>query len=128
MKEIVDAFFKTESIVNHQIESYNYFVATKENTNNIMQQIVDETKVSDDEEPGVMVLDKTKSGGREIKIYFSRRKETGRAPAEASIWVDRPEIKEASGASNQITPNEARLRDLHYLAPVNLKLRTEAGS
>ena len=123
MKEIVDAFFKTESIVNHQIESYNYFVATKENTNNIMQQIVDETKVSDDEEPGVMVLDKTKSGGREIKIYFSRRKETGRAPAEASIWVDRPEIKEASGASNQITPNEARLRDLHYLAPVNLKLR-----
>ena len=50
MKEIVDAFFKTESIVNHQIESYNYFVATKENTNNIMQQIVDETKVSDDEE------------------------------------------------------------------------------
>ena len=56
MKEIVDAFFKTESIVNHQIESYNYFVATKENTNNIMQQIVDETKVSDDEEPGVMVL------------------------------------------------------------------------
>ena len=123
MKEIVNAFFKTESIVNHQIESFNYFVATKNNPNSVMQQVVDETKVTDEDEPGMMTLDKTKTGGRDIKIYFSRKKGNGKNQAEASIWVERPEIKEASGASNQITPNEARLRDLHYLAPVNLKVR-----
>lgn len=123
MKEVVDAFFKEESVVNHQIESYNYFVATKESPDNIMQQIVDETRVSEDDESGVIVLDKSKTGGKEIKIYYGRRKDNGRNHSEATIWVDRPEIKEASGASNQITPNEARLRDLHYMAPVNLKVK-----
>ncbi len=123
MKEVVDAFFKEESVVNHQIESYNYFVATKESPDNIMQQIVDETRVSEDDESGVIVLDKSKTGGKEIKIYYGRRKDNGRSHSEATIWVDRPEIKEASGASNQITPNEARLRDLHYMAPVNLKVK-----
>ena len=123
MKEVVDAFFREESVVNHQIESYNYFVATRDSPNNIMQQIVDETRVSEDDESGVIVLDKSKTGGKEIKIYYGRRKDNGKGSSEATIWVDRPEIKEASGASNQITPNEARLRDLHYMAPINLRVK-----
>ena len=123
MKELVDYFFKNESVVSHQIDSYNNFVATLGNPESVMQQIVDETKVSDDEEPGLMVLDPTKTGGREIRVYYGRVREKGRFVGEPTIWVGSPEIKEASGASNQITPNEARLRDLNYMAPITLRVR-----
>ena len=123
MKELIEVFFRNESVVNHQIDSYNHFIATKSNPDNGMQQIVDDTKVSDEDEPGTMTLDQSKTGGREIKIYFGRIRENGKAVGEPTIWTDKPEIKEASGASNQITPNEARLRDLNYLAPVTLKVR-----
>ncbi len=123
MKELVDYFFKNESVVSHQIDSYNNFVATLGNPESVMQQIVDETKVSDEEEPGLMVLDPTKTGGREIKVYYGRVREKGRFVGEPTIWVGSPEIKEASGASNQITPNEARLRDLNYMAPITLRVR-----
>ncbi|WP_393971661.1 DNA-directed RNA polymerase subunit B [Oxyplasma meridianum] len=123
MKELIEVFFRNESVVNHQIDSYNHFIATKGNPDNGMQQIVDETKVSDEDEPGTMTLDQSKTGGREIKIYFGRMRENGKPVGEPTIWTDKPEIKEASGASNQITPNEARLRDLNYLAPITLKVR-----
>ncbi len=123
MKEIIESFFKNESIVNHQIESMNVFVASPDNTDSLMQRIVDETRLSDEEEPGVIVLDKTKTAGREIKIYFGRQKERGKYVGDMTIRVEQPEIKEASGAVNQITPQEARIRDLNYTAPIYLKLR-----
>ncbi len=123
MKELIDAFFRKEGAVNHQIESMNYFVATQDNPNSIMQQIVDETKVTDDDDQGVLVLDKLKTGNSDIRVFFGRRIINGKVSKEGTIWVDKPEIKEASGATNQITPNEARLRDLNYMAPVQLKVR-----
>ena len=123
MKELVEVFFKTESVVNHQIESMNHFVATKDSTDNLMQMIVDDTKVSDDDEPGVIVLDPSKTGGKDIRIYFGRPREKGVPFGGPTIWVESPEIKEASGASNQITPHEARMRDLNYTAPIMIKLR-----
>ncbi len=122
MKEIIDSFFKKEGAVNHQIEPMNYFLATKDNPNNIMQMIVDETKVTDDDDFGTLILDKSKTGGRDIRILFGRVKENGKYVGDSTIWVEKPEIKEASGASNQITPNEARLRDLNYMAPIMLKV------
>ncbi len=123
MKELVEVFFKTESVVNHQIDSMNHFVATKDSTDNLMQMIVDDTKVSDDDEPGVIVLDPSKTGGKDIRIYFGRPREKGVPFGGPTIWVESPEIKEASGASNQITPHEARMRDLNYTAPIMIKLR-----
>ncbi len=123
MKELIDFFFRNESVVSHQIDSYNNFVATLGNPESVMQQVVDETKVSDEEEPGLMVLDQTKTGGREIRVYYGRVREKGRFVGEPTIWVGSPETKEASGASNQITPNEARLRDLNYMAPITLRVR-----
>ncbi len=124
MNPILDAFFKSESVVNYQIDSMNYFYASKGNPDNIMQQIVDETKISDDSVPGVVELDTSKTHGKEIKIYFGReRDENGKPVGDPTIWVEKPEIKEASGASNQITPQEARLRDLNYMAPISLRLR-----
>ncbi|MCL4312023.1 MAG: DNA-directed RNA polymerase subunit B, partial [Candidatus Thermoplasmatota archaeon] len=113
----------SESVVNYQIDSMNYFYASKNNPDNIMQQIVDETKISDDATPGVIDLDPSKTRGKEIKIYFGRERQNGKATGDPTIWVDKPEIKEASGAANQITPQEARLRDLNYMAPIMLRLR-----
>ena len=72
MKELIEYFFKNESVVSHLIESYNNFVATIGSPESIMQQIVDETKVSDEDEPGAMVLDQSKTGGRVLKVYFGR--------------------------------------------------------
>jgi DNA-directed RNA polymerase subunit B len=123
MNPILDAFFKSESVVNYQIDSMNYFYASKSNPDNIMQQIVDETKISDDATPGVIELDPSKTRGKEIKIYFGRDRQNGKATGDPTIWVEKPEIKEASGAANQITPQEARLRDLNYMAPITLRLR-----
>ncbi|MGC8609280.1 MAG: DNA-directed RNA polymerase subunit B, partial [Thermoplasmata archaeon] len=123
MKEIIDAFFKKAGIVNHQIDSMNSFYSMPDNVNSIMQQIVDETKVSDDSDPGVMILDPAKTSGHDIRVYYGRQRERGKYIGDQTIFVGKPEIKEASGASNQITPNEARLRDLNYMSPVTLKLR-----
>jgi DNA-directed RNA polymerase subunit B len=122
MKEIIDAFFNREGAVNHQIEPMNYFLATRDNPESIMQRIVDETRVTENDEPGALILDKSKTSAREIKIVFGRQADIGAGKGEATIWVERPEIKEASGASNQITPNEARLRDLNYMAPIMLRV------
>ncbi len=123
MNPILDAFFKAESVVNYQIDSMNYFYASKTNPDNIMQQIVDETKISDTAEPGVIELDSAKTRGKEIKIYFGREMDNGKPTGDPTIWVEKPEIKEASGASNQITPQEARLRDLNYMSPIMLRLK-----
>ncbi|MCL4345377.1 MAG: DNA-directed RNA polymerase subunit B [Candidatus Thermoplasmatota archaeon] len=123
MKEIIESYFKNESIVGDQIESMNTFVASIDNPDSVMQRIVDETKISDDDEPGVIVLDSTKTGGRDIRIYFGRPKEKGKYYGQPTVWIDTPEIKEASGATNQITPQEARIRDLNYTAPINLRLK-----
>ncbi len=123
MKEIIDAFFRSKGVVNHQIESMNYFVSTKDNPNSIMQQIVDETKISDEDEAGIIFLDKSKTNGKEIRIVYGRTRDRNGKLSGQTIWVEKPEIKEASGAANQITPNEARLRDLNYLAPINLKVK-----
>ena len=38
------------------------------------------------------------------------------------IEVGKPKIIEADGSSSEITPNEARLRDLTYSAPINVEL------
>jgi len=43
------------------------------------------------------------------------------------IEVDRPKIIEADGSSSFITPNEARLRDLTYAAPIKLELTIKKG-
>ena len=72
MKEIIKSYFSNESIVGDQIESVNNFVATRDNPESIMQRIVDETKVTDDDRPGMISLDRSKTGGRKIEIYFGR--------------------------------------------------------
>ena len=126
MRAIIDTLFK-KSVVNHHIASYNDLIPTPDNPNSIMQQIVDSTKVTDEDPPGVMTLDRTKTGGKIVRIRFGRRKDesTISRTNSGTISIGKPLIKEATGATVQITPMEARLRDLSYLAPLYLSVVIE---
>ena len=126
MRAIIDTLFK-KSVVNHHIASYNDLIPTPDNPNSIMQQIVNSTKVTDEDPPGTMTLDPTKTGGKIIRIKFGKRKDESTASRNnfRTISIGKPLIKEATGATVQITPMEARLRDLSYLAPLYLSVVIE---
>jgi DNA-directed RNA polymerase subunit B len=100
MKELVDAFYRDRSIVNHQIASYNDFL------NRRLQNIVDSTVIGQEEEMERGYIYPEIEG---YKIKFGR------------IKVGRPVVKEADGTIRDLKPMEARLRDLTYEAPIILE-------
>jgi DNA-directed RNA polymerase subunit B len=126
VREIVDAFFRERSIVNHHLASFNDFLPTNDNINSRMQRIVDDSRVSEDStERGVIRLDvqKTKSS---IYVRVGRRRDprTGQVSpnAEPTIFVGQPFVKEPVGSKPTLTPMEARLRNLTYQAPIYLRV------
>jgi DNA-directed RNA polymerase beta subunit len=100
MKELVDAFYRDRSLVNHQIASYNDFL------NRRLQNIVDSTVIGQEEEMERGYIYPEIEG---YKIKFGRLK------------VGRPVVKEADGTIRDLKPMEARLRDLTYEAPIILE-------
>jgi DNA-directed RNA polymerase subunit B len=100
MRELVDAFYRERSIVNHQIASYNDFLDRR------LQNIVDSTIIGEEE------------GGQRGFIYPEIE---GYKIKFGKIRVGRPEVKEADGSIRELTPMEARLRDLTYEAPLELE-------
>ncbi len=110
MREIVRAFFKERSIVNHHIASFNDFLPTHDNPNSWMQQIVNSTRIGDVEnDTGIIRLDVDKLNEENIDIRLGR------------ISVGNPIVKEANGATHELTPMEARLRNVTYKAPIFLE-------
>lgn len=125
MRTLIETYFKERSIVNHQIASFDDFLATGNNPNSRMQKIVDSTKAApEDLEGGIFRLDPDRTGGHVIEIRFGRKRDerTGDIDpnAQPTIFVDKPMIREADGASNPLYPMEARLRNLNYSAPIYL--------
>lgn len=124
MRELVEAFFKERSIVNHHIASYNDFLPTIENPNSRMQMIVDNIRVSKDESlRGIIRLDEDRTDGNCVDVRIGRRRgKDGNIDPQAkpTITVGTPKVKEANGATNPLTPMEARLRNLTYMAPIEL--------
>jgi len=125
MREIVDAFFDEHSIVNHHINSFNKFIPSWKNQNSLIQEIVDNLRLSDDEPiPGQFKLDVDRMGEEEIILRVGRpRDERGEIypNTEGTIRIGYPIVKEANGSTHIITPMEARLRNLTYQAPIFLK-------
>jgi len=113
------------NIVNHHVSSFNDFLASTENPNSRMQRIVDDIRVpTDDAERGVIKLDPERIGGRNIEIRIGReRLDDGRInpSAKPTIKVHKPKVMEANGYSHDLTPMEARLRNLNYMSPVFVK-------
>ncbi|NLI74209.1 MAG: DNA-directed RNA polymerase subunit B [Euryarchaeota archaeon] len=126
MRDLIDLYFKESSIVNHHISSYNDFLSTLDNPNSRMQKIVDNLRVvADDEDRGIISLDPNRTDGRDVKIRVGRRRDekTGLIDHQArpTIRVGTPVVREANGATHSLTPMEARLRNLNYMAPIELE-------
>ena len=100
MKELVDAFYRERSIVNHQIASYDDFLERR------LQNIIDSTVIGQEEEMERGYIYPEIEGYR---IKFGK------------ISVGLPNVKEADGTIRPLTPIEARLRDLTYEAPIELE-------
>jgi len=101
MRELVDAFYRERSIVNHQIASYDDFLRHR------LQRIVDGTIIGQEEEGMKRGYIYPEIEGYKIKF--------------GKIKVGLPQVKEADGTERPLTPMEARLRDLTYEAPIELE-------
>jgi DNA-directed RNA polymerase subunit B len=125
LRDLVELYFKERSIVNHHIASFNDFLSTMDNPNSRMQKIVDNLRVSaEDIDRGIIRLDADKTDGRIVEIRVGRRRDekTGMIDPQArpTVHVGTPVTREANGYVHDLTPMEARLRNLNYLAPVYL--------
>ncbi|MEL9914764.1 MAG: DNA-directed RNA polymerase subunit B'', partial [Thermoplasmatales archaeon] len=119
MNPILKTFFREMEVVNHQLVSYNDFIPTEDNPNSGMQQVFDTLRVTEDDPPGEMKLDRSKTGGVDIRIRFGRV--GSNSGGDPTVSIELPKIREPKGSENYITPLEARLRDLNYMAPLFLE-------
>ncbi|MCL5434029.1 MAG: DNA-directed RNA polymerase subunit B'' [Candidatus Marsarchaeota archaeon] len=87
--EVLEAYLKSNSVVQHQIESYNKFIRTG------MQKIINNQSIIEPEISG-------------FAIKFT------------NIRIEPPIIIESDSSVRHILPNEARIRDLNYSAPLYL--------
>jgi DNA-directed RNA polymerase subunit B len=126
LRDLIELYFKDRSIVNHHIASFNDFLSSMDNPNSRMQKIVDNLRVSaDDTSRGIIRLEQDRTDGRKVEIRVGRRRDekTGNIDPQFSrptIRVQNPVVREANGATHKLTPMEARLRNLNYLAPIEL--------
>ncbi|MCD6383752.1 MAG: DNA-directed RNA polymerase subunit B, partial [Thermoplasmata archaeon] len=110
MRELVEAFFRERSIINHQLASFNDFIPTHDNPRSRMQRIVDSIRIGEVEnERGIIRLDVDRLEEENIDVKLGK------------ITLGTPKIREANGAEHDLTPMEARLRDLTYAAPIYLE-------
>jgi DNA-directed RNA polymerase beta subunit len=95
-KQILKAYFKENSFVASDIESFNAFIDTQ------LQKIINENRFI---EPTIIP-----PNVESFKIRLDK------------IWVTKPEITEADGSKRVIYPQEARLRKLSYAAPIYMEI------
>jgi DNA-directed RNA polymerase II subunit RPB2 len=104
---VISSFFEEKGLVRQQLDSFNEFI---ENT---MQEIVDENSK--------LVLETTVAssvdgaGGpalpRRYEIEFGQ------------VYLSKPTMTEADGTTQPMFPNEARLRNLTYAAPLYIDMK-----
>ncbi|EJT99968.1 DNA-dependent RNA polymerase II second largest subunit [Dacryopinax primogenitus] len=108
--QIITSFFEEKGLVRQQLDSFDEFVQ------NSMQEVVDES--------GELILDQANQhSGRELD-------ETKRYELSfGQIYLSRPSTMEPDGSNLPIFPQEARLRNLTYSAPlyIDVKKRVLSG-
>jgi DNA-directed RNA polymerase subunit B len=97
MREVIDSFYKERTPANHHVASYNDFLLRR------LQDIMDSTRIGEEEnlERGYI---HTEIEGFKVKV--------------GKIRIGRPTVMEATGDEYELTPMEARLRDLTYESPI----------
>ena len=93
---LLKKYFDTKGFVSHQIESYNFMLQHS------LQEIVGEESVID----------------VQVKPGINYRVEFGQ------VHVDRPYVIEEDRTVRPIFPNEARLRNISYDAPISIDIKT----
>lgn len=94
------AYLKRKKIAQHQLDSFNYFL--EEGMQKIIdEQLYTETSIGDEDEKGKYKLD----------VKFGK------------INVGTPKAREADGSYEEISPSQARLRNLNYAAPIYLGMQ-----
>lgn len=91
-KILVGKFFKENSFIQSDIESFNNFIDIE------LQKIIEENR---DIEPTIIP-----NNIDDFKIRLDK------------IWIQKPMITEADGSKRKIFPSEARLRKITYAAPI----------
>src|SRR3989454_706223 len=119
MRELIDAFFRERSIVNHHIASFNDFLPTIDNPNSRMQRIVDNLRSSpEDERRGIIKLDEDRTEGDVIEIRIGRKRDDrGRIDLEAKPTITLGEDPYDPGGYFIIGGTERALISLEDLAP-----------
>ncbi|CAB4492228.1 DNA-directed RNA polymerase II subunit RPB2 [Rhizophagus irregularis] len=103
---VISSFFHDKGLVRQQLDSFDEFVQ------NTMQEIVDENKN--------LVL-QTVAGnqggeGDKAKRYYIRF---------GQVYLSKPTMTEADGSVQAMFPQEARLRNLTYAAPLYVNMKEE---
>ena len=128
MRDLVKLYFSEHDSVSHHTSSFNDFLATPDNPNSRMQRIVDDIRVpTDDAERGVIRLDPERTGA-DVVIRLGRKRDANGvidSQAKPTIRIEEPCVSEANGYSHELTPMEARLRNLNYLSPVYVRFEIE---
>lgn len=101
---IISSFFDSKGLVRQQLDSFDEFVQ------NTMQELVDEN--------ADLILDQAdQHTGHESDV--TRRYEI----KFGQIYLSRPTVTEADGSVVPIFPQEARLRNLTYSAPLYVEMK-----
>ncbi|CAO1633887.1 unnamed protein product [Parajaminaea phylloscopi] len=102
--DVIRAFFAEKGLVRQQLDSFNEFV------HNTMQELVDEVK-------SLTLEQSSQHTGREDDKARRYEIEFGQ------IYLARPNMTEADGSSAGLMPQEARLRNLTYSAPLYVDVK-----
>ncbi|BGP15478.1 DNA-dependent RNA polymerase II [Rhodosporidiobolus nylandii] len=101
---VIAAYFADKTLVSQQIDSFNEFV------NNTMQELVDEG--------GALILDQNmQHSGKAGDVTKRYELNFGQ------IYLSKPTQTEADGTVAPMFPNEARLRNLTYSAPLYIDMK-----
>ena len=101
---VISAFFDQKGLVRQQLDSFDEFVQ------NTMQELVDEN--------ADLILDQAdQHTGHESDV--TRRYEI----KFGQIYLSRPTVTEADGSVVPVFPQEARLRNLTYSAPLYIEMK-----
>ena len=105
--EIINAYFNDNSLVKHQIESFNDFVLRK--------------------------IDEIIEGFNPIEIHHTYLAEKEKFKYMLSLNISnpilsKPFIYEKDGSTKIMTPNDARLRNFSYAAPLNVDIEIIADT
>lgn len=101
---VISSFFEAKGLVRQQLDSFDEFIQ------NTMQEIVDENS---------RLIIETSSAVAGVDSELPKRFEI----EFGQVYLSKPTMTEADGSTQPMFPNEARLRNLTYAAPLYMDMR-----